>query len=100
MRDIGAFSITWKNRAARAIDLNDPKKASGDILIIPANTSNLYEPPMELVRLVATVDYLPDAHCATMNKPAGAGFYASVHGPLPFVMGRIEPDRFYIFQYK
>ena len=94
------FQYYMEKQGGNAIDLNDPKKASGDILIIPANASNLYEPPMDLVRLVATVDYLPDAYCATMNKPAGAGFYASVHGPLPFVFGRIEPDRFYIFQYQ
>lgn len=94
------FQYYMEKQGARAIDLNDPQKAGGDILIIPANASNLYEPPMDLVRLVATADYLPDAHCATMNRPAGAGFYASVHGPLPFVIGRIEPDRFYIFQYK
>ena len=94
------FQYYMEKQGGRAIDLNDPKKASGDILIIPANASNLYEPPMDLVRLVATADYLPDACCATMNKPAGAGFYASVHGPLPFVFGRIEPDRFYIFQYQ
>ncbi len=94
------FQYYMEKQGGCAIDLNDPKKASGDILIIPANASNLYEPPMELVRLVATVDYLSDAHWATMNKAAGAGFYASVHGPLPFVLGRIEPDRFYIFQYQ
>ena len=94
------FQYYLEKAGGKAIDLNDPKKASGDILIIPANASNLYEPPMDLVRLLAKVDYLPDAHCATMNNLAGAGFYASVHGPLPFVIGQIEPDRFYIFQYQ
>ena len=94
------FQYYLEKAGGKAIDLNDPKKASGDILIIPANASNLYEPPMDLVQLVATVNYLPDACCATMNNLAGAGFYASVHGPLPFVIGRIEPDRFYIFRYK
>ena len=94
------FQYYLEKAGGKAIDLNDPRKARGDILIIPANASNLYEPPMDLVRLLAKVDYLPDAHCATMNNLAGAGFYASVHGPLPFVIGRIEPDRFYIFQYQ
>jgi Dolichyl-phosphate-mannose-protein mannosyltransferase len=94
------FQYYMEKDGGSAIDLNDPQKPSGDILIIPANASNLYEPPMDLVRLVATVDYLPDADCATMNKPAGAGFYASVHGPLPFVIGRIQPDHFFVFQYK
>ena len=94
------FQYYLEKAGGKAIDLNDPKKASGDILIIPANASNLYEPPMDRVQLVATVNYLPDACCATMNNLAGAGFYASVHGPLPFVIGRIEPDRFYIFRYK
>ena len=94
------FQYYLEKQGGKAIDLNDPKKASGDILIVPANASNLYEPPMELVNLVAKVDYLPDAHAAIMNNLAGAGFYASVHGPLPFVIGRIEPDRFYVFRYK
>jgi 4-amino-4-deoxy-L-arabinose transferase-like glycosyltransferase len=94
------FQYYLEKQGGKAIDLNDPKKASGDILIVPANASNLYEPPMELVNLVAKVDYLPDAHVTIMNNLAGAGFYASVHGPLPFVIGRIEPDRFYVFRYK
>jgi hypothetical protein len=55
---------------------------------------------MDRVQLLAKVGYLTDAYCATMNNLAGAGFYASVHGPLPFVIGNLEPDRFYIFQYK
>ena len=94
------FQYYLEKQGGQAIDLNDPKKAGGDILIIPANASNLYAPPMDLVRLIATADFLPDAWCSTMNKLAGAGFYASVHGPLPFVIGRLEPDRFYIFEYK
>jgi 4-amino-4-deoxy-L-arabinose transferase-like glycosyltransferase len=94
------FQYYLEKQGGKAIDLNDPKKAGGDILIVPANASNLYEPPMELVNLVAKVDFLPDAQVAIMNNLAGAGFYASVHGPLPFVIGRIEPDRFYIFRYK
>jgi hypothetical protein len=40
------------------------------------------------------------ACCTTANNPAGTGFHAPVNRPLPFVMRRIEPDRFYIFQYK
>ena len=94
------FQYYLERQGGKAIDLNDPKKARGHILIIPANASNLYAPPMDLVQLVAKVDYLPDASCATMNNLAGAGFYASIHGPLPFVIGRLEPDRFYIFEYK
>ena len=93
------FQYYLEKLGGRAIDLNDPKKASGDILVIPANSSNLYEPPMDLVHLVKVVDYLPNTHCATMNIQAGAGFFASVHGPLPFVIGRLEPDHFYVFQY-
>jgi Dolichyl-phosphate-mannose-protein mannosyltransferase len=94
------FQYYLEKQGGQAIDLNDPKKASGDILIIPANASNLYEPPMDRVQLLAKADYLPDGHCATMNNLAGAGFYASVHGPFPFVIGHLEPDRFYILQYR
>ncbi len=94
------FQYYLEKQGGKAIDLNDPKKAGGDILIIPANASNLYAPPMDRVQLLAKVDYPTAAHCATMNNLAGAGFYASVHGPLPFVIGNLEPDRFYIFQYK
>jgi hypothetical protein len=94
------FQYYLEKLGGKAIDLNDPKKAGGDILIIPANASNLYVPPMDRVQLLAKVGYLTDAYCATMNNLAGAGFYASVHGPLPFVIGNLEPDRFYIFQYK
>jgi hypothetical protein len=94
------FQYYMEKLGASAIDLNDAKKPAGDFLIIPANSSNLYEPPMNSVRLVAVHDFLPNHHFATMNNMAGAGFYASVHGPLPFVIGTLPPDRFYVFQFK
>jgi hypothetical protein len=33
-----------------------------------------------------------------MNASAGAGFYAAVIGPLPFVIGDIQPEYFGVYQ--
>jgi hypothetical protein len=31
-----------------------------------------------------------------MSQPLGAGFYASVWGPLPFAFGEVPPERYLI----
>jgi hypothetical protein len=32
---------------------------------------------------------------STIGLGSGAGFYSSLHGPLPWVINRIPPERYY-----
>jgi 4-amino-4-deoxy-L-arabinose transferase-like glycosyltransferase len=36
-------------------------------------------------------------YLTTMNPPAGAGFYSSIFGPLPFAFGKVAPERVAVY---
>ncbi len=90
----------FEKLGAKAVNLQSTHLASGDLLVIPTEMTNVYDPPWNSVRLLDTIELLPSPFLATMNSTIGAGFYAAVFGPLPFVAGKVEPYRFYIFEVK
>lgn len=71
--------------------------APGDILFVPGQGSNLFPPPRNLTRLLEEVRYPATSWLSVMSRPDGAGFYASLFGPLPFVVGPTSPERYFVF---
>ena len=69
----------------------------GDLMVIPANNSNLLRLPAAWVEHVELLR-LPSSRWITLNAvERGAGFYSSVWGPLPFNFGR-APEEVYEVQ--
>ena len=64
----------------------------GDIVAEPVNNGNYspFKPELAIVREVLSVPG-PEL-VATMRGDVGAGFYASVRGPLPFAFGWVPPE--------
>jgi 4-amino-4-deoxy-L-arabinose transferase-like glycosyltransferase len=83
---------------AKASETKSPKYAVGDILVFPFDTSPLYGKSPGPFKLLETVNYPMPTHCATMSYHAGAGFYASVFGPLPFAIGAVRPECFIVYE--
>ena len=85
---------------ARAIDLAHPGLKPGDMFVVPANNTNLRSPRLDTSkpREIFTVPKWP--FLATMDEAVGAGFYASLDGPLPFAFGRVPPEMAIIFDFK
>lgn len=94
------FQYYMEKLGAKAFNLQGTRVNHGDIIVIPTNMSNVVDPPWDLIRLIDTLEYLPNARYATMNSSVGAGFHAGAFAPLPFAAGQIEPDRFYVFEVK
>ncbi len=69
----------------------------GDMLFVPGQGSNLFPPPRNFTRLLEEVKYSTTSWLSVMSKPDGAGFYASLFGPLPFVVGPTSPERYFVF---
>jgi hypothetical protein len=77
---------------ASALDLKRSVVNPGDHLAIPHNNSNLFLPDPQKVTMLETLTVPGPSLLATWNETLGAGFYASVWGPLPFVFGRVPPE--------
>src|SRR5208282_579672 len=73
-------------------DLESSVVNPGDRLAIPHNNSNLLPPDPREVAMRETLTVPGPSLLATWNETIGAGFYASVWGPLPFVFGRVPPE--------
>lgn len=71
----------------------------GDIMAISGTGESKMPIPVGLLlRPVETIDMKFGHYVSTMNGHTGAGFYASGFGPLPFVMGRVPDEEYYVFR--
>jgi 4-amino-4-deoxy-L-arabinose transferase-like glycosyltransferase/tetratricopeptide (TPR) repeat protein len=92
------FQYYMEQRGAKALERDFALPKKGDIVVVPSEAVNTFDLSTDLVRLLDTLEYRPNTFCSTMSLSAGAGFYAATAGPFPFSLGRIDPERFYIFQ--
>src|SRR5581483_10881806 len=94
------FQYYMEKYGAKPMDVSVSKLPSGDILVLPSNSTNVQEPPKDAYESIDTFECLPSRYCTLMNTFSGAGFYASSTAPLPFIAGRIPPDHFWILRAK
>ena len=87
----------WK---AKPVEINQPTIASGDVLIVPIENTNVNsKPAAPTVASSEQVNY-PQFFAATMNREIGAGFYSSKWGPLPWVVGSVPTEHYLVFRIK
>jgi len=77
---------------ASALDVKRSDLKPGDALAVPSNNTNLFPPDSRKTDLVEIYRVPGPWLLATCNDTMGAGFYASVWGPLPFAFGRVPPE--------
>jgi len=92
------FQYYMEQRGAKALDSRLTLLKPKDIVIIPSEGVSTFDMSTNLMRFVGTFEYAPNPHFSTTSLSAGAGFYAAVIGPFPFSLGRIEPERYYVFE--
>lgn len=90
------FQYYMEQLGAHVLDFTSSNPSQGDIIILPSDHSNVYGLPPGLARPIRDFEYAPNQFCATMNRPAGAGFYAREWGPIPFVVRSIVPEKFFV----
>jgi 4-amino-4-deoxy-L-arabinose transferase-like glycosyltransferase len=93
------FQYYMEAGGARAIDLAHPASKPGDTFVVPANNAGLHSSRLDtrMARGIITAPKSP--FLATMDKSVGAGFYASIDGPLPFAFGRVPLERTVVFDF-
>lgn len=91
------FQYYMEAAGGKAIDFKNSELAEADIIIIPSNNTNTILPQEERASLSEVFQFTPYRKLATMNLQLGAGFYANMLGPLPFVAGSVGPEEYYAF---
>jgi hypothetical protein len=88
------FQYYMERRGAKPIDINHQDFRWGDTVVTPANASNRF-PTRPLVASRNESFELPVCSwVTTMRAECGAGFYADLWGPLPFVFGPVPAEQY------
>lgn len=92
------FQYYMEQLGMKAVDVQHPELATGDIVVVPTTNTNIYPMPRDWTKVRDTVTVPSSGWLATMNSHVGAGFYADVFGPLPFAAGSIPSEQFTVYQ--
>jgi len=93
------FQYYMEAQGALALDFKLSLVKPGEHLASPRNNTNLLPPNPKKVTLRETLTVPGPAWLTTWNETIGAGFYASVWGPLPFAFGRVPPEGVAVFDF-
>ena len=88
------FQHYMQTIGARPFDARSTGFAKGDILVLPSNNTRVVGLPRGIGVEGGALEVDPRAFSSTMGRVAGAGFYSSSFGWLPFVFGRVPPERY------
>jgi len=94
------FQYYMEAEGYQALDFKDCRAVPKDIVIIPSNNTNVMSLPENMIRLNEVLQFSPLRWLATMNRSLGAGFYTDIWGPLPYVLGAVEPEKYYVLTFR
>ncbi|MEK7779876.1 MAG: glycosyltransferase family 39 protein [Verrucomicrobiota bacterium] len=87
------FQYYMEARGAAALDEEHTLLQRGHIIATPLNNANVSPLGPDLVVLREMITITGPQWLTTMTGEVGAGFYASLRGPLPFAFGLVPPER-------
>jgi hypothetical protein len=90
------FQYYMQARGAKPIDVNNQDFQLGDTVAAPLNASNNF---LSRPRVASTDQSFELPVCrwvSTMRTELGAGFHADLWGPLPFVFGPVQVERYQV----
>jgi Dolichyl-phosphate-mannose-protein mannosyltransferase len=94
------FQYYTQQWGAKPFDRNDPKIANGGMVVGPFNDTNFAHVAIGEIskREEFSFEVLPLVSVSALG--CGANFYSSFGGPLPWVMNKIPPERYYAISTK
>src|SRR5439155_17582865 len=96
---IGHWGFQWymEQQGFHPVDISRTVLQPGDLIVVPAENSNVYKLDAAYVRPAGTLELQPLMPLVgTMHKALGAGFYSDGWGPLPFAFGRVPADAYQV----
>ncbi len=93
------FQYYMEEGGARPVEWGRSLIRRGDIVVFPLNNVNLRLVPGKSVSVIDDLRYATSpGWLATMSLVPGAGFYASEWGPLPYLVGPVNPERYLVMR--
>jgi hypothetical protein len=89
------FQYYMDRHGGQAFDFGQDSLSQGDLMVIPANNTNLVY--HEFFAFLRTIRIDSGGLVSTMAPLAGAGFYTDLWGPLPYRFGRPDAEQYHLF---
>jgi 4-amino-4-deoxy-L-arabinose transferase-like glycosyltransferase len=89
------FQFYLQQTGALPVDFSRSVLASGEIMILPSNNSNLVTPAAADVENMVALEFPTCSWLSTVNAGTGAGFYGA-GGLLPFVLGPVPVEKYFV----
>jgi len=89
------FQYYMESFGARPLEQGIVASRPGDIIVLPVNNTNPFKLAEQTV-LEKTIEIPIHSWVTTISSQVGAGFYSSVWGPLPFAIGPVPNERYYM----
>jgi 4-amino-4-deoxy-L-arabinose transferase-like glycosyltransferase len=89
------FQYYMQRAGSTPIDYRASQLETGDWIVLPQTNSNVRWPPAGTFEPVDRIELPLQTLASTLSGP-GAGFYSSIYGPLPYTLGRPEPEQYLV----
>ena len=86
------FQYYMEKRGAKPLDVKHPDFRLGDAVVTPVNASNRILTQPHVATMDESFEIPVCSWLTTMRAECGAGFYADLWGPLPFVFGPVPAE--------
>ncbi len=90
------FQYYMEQAGAKPLDLLRSSLKPGDRVVIPRNNTNVRPMDESWLGVVQVLTDTPTSWLTTMNPGTGASFYSDIWGPLPYALGRGDPEQYAI----
>lgn len=95
------FQYYMEQLGARPYDFLSMNPSPRDIVVLPQNNTGVEHRVLRpgVINPVCIHEFSACSWVATQKEAVGAGFYASLFGPVPYLFGQFLPERYEIWQY-
>jgi len=89
------FQYYMEQWGAKPFDRKNPRVAHGDLLVGLFSDTNIAQLSTQTVATQSESTFNALPLVTTLRYGTGAGFYSSLHGPLPWVINKLPSPRYY-----
>jgi hypothetical protein len=93
------FQHYMEEGGAKAVDARASRIGPGDLIVTPNNNDNVLRINPQISTFMGHIELPAGRFVTTTSYRLGAGFYAHIFGPLPFVFGPVPLEGYDIVKF-